>query len=125
MRSSFSAATFRKHRMMLAAMELRTSRNRKWLRLAVQCLAPVVLCTFADALLNAQQNGVTGPAFSPPPLPATAAPAAEPLPEPAAAESSSYHWPWTGMWEGEPVGSPKWWKKHKKKAEFEVGKGYK
>ena len=34
--------------------------------------------------------------------------------------------PWSGWFgEGDPVGSPKWWKKHKKNAEFHVGKGYK
>jgi len=34
--------------------------------------------------------------------------------------------PWSGWFgEGDPVGSPKWWKKHKNHAEFEVGKGYK
>jgi len=33
--------------------------------------------------------------------------------------------PWSGWFgEGDSVGSPKWWKKHKKNATFEVGKGY-
>ena len=41
-------------------------------------------------------------------------------PAPARAEM-----PWSGWFgEGDPVGSPKWWKKHKKNAEFQVGKGY-
>jgi outer membrane protein assembly factor BamD (BamD/ComL family) len=34
--------------------------------------------------------------------------------------------PWTGWFgESDPVGSPKWWKKHKNSAVFEVGHGYK
>jgi outer membrane protein assembly factor BamD (BamD/ComL family) len=41
-------------------------------------------------------------------------------PVPARAEM-----PWSGWFgKGDPVGSPKWWKKHKKNAEFQVGKGY-
>ncbi len=41
-------------------------------------------------------------------------------PMPARAEM-----PWAGWFgEGDPVGSPKWWKKHKQDAKFEVGKGY-
>lgn len=110
--------------MMLAAIEPRSSRDRKWLRLAAHCLAMIVVCLCTAVRLPAQESGFTGPAFSPPPLPTTTAPAAEPLPEPAAAESSSFRWPWSGLMESEPVGSPKWWKKHKKKAEFQVGKGY-
>ena len=40
-------------------------------------------------------------------------------------EPASSHWPWSGWFGGgDPVGSPKWWKKHKKTAEFQVGKGY-
>lgn len=44
----------------------------------------------------------------------------------AAAITARAEMPWSGWFgEGDPVGSPKWWKKHKKNAEFEVGKGYK
>ncbi len=47
------------------------------------------------------------------------------VPETAAPVSAPTQWPWTGLFgEGDPVGSAKWWKKHKKKAEFHAGKGY-
>jgi outer membrane protein assembly factor BamD (BamD/ComL family) len=38
---------------------------------------------------------------------------------------ASADWPWSGFREEAPVGSAPWWKKQKKKAVFEPGKGYK
>lgn len=115
--------------MMLAAIELRANRDRYRLRLAAHGLATALMLVSTAAGLRAQESGVTGPSFSPPPLPApAAAPVTETLPAPVAADpaasESSFRWPWSGLLEGEPVGSAKWWKKNKKKAEFHVGKGY-
>lgn len=111
--------------MMLAVNEPPAPLDRCWLRRVACLLVTVVVGSAHCVRLDAQEVATSGPSFAPPPLPATAAPAAEPLPEPVEESSSSIRWPWSGMLEGEPVGSPKWWKKHKKKAEFHVGKGYK
>jgi outer membrane protein assembly factor BamD (BamD/ComL family) len=40
-------------------------------------------------------------------------------------ESARADWPWSGPREEATVGTPPWWKKHKKTAVFEPGKGYK
>ncbi len=88
------------------------------------CFALALFAVCGDLQLVVAQpatsDSAAGPAFAPPPLSAaTAAAAAEPAPEPT-------HWPWSGWFgQSDPVGSPKWWKKNKKNAEFEVGKGYK
>jgi outer membrane protein assembly factor BamD (BamD/ComL family) len=92
-------------------------------------LGCVVLTGIAAGFLGSDRVWAQTPAvgtatnstFSPPPLPpadATSSDAVATQPEPG-------HWPWSGWFGGsDPVGSPKWWKKHKRSAEFHPGKGY-
>ena len=103
--------------------------DRAWSRALFVGIAFVASCGSGTSSLLAQEP--SGPSFAPPPLPATASPTPAPAsvaPSIVAAEPepASSHWPWSGwIGGGDPVGSPKWWKKHKKQAEFHVGKGYK
>jgi outer membrane protein assembly factor BamD (BamD/ComL family) len=71
--------------------------------------------SYPSPTMSADSTPTPGQPFAPPPLPPA-------ISEPAPAPS---HWPWSGWFgESDPVGSPKWWKKHKKNAVFEVGQGY-